>query len=82
MTFAIRHQGTLAQKQTGLLSGFFAVKNAGRGGQKNCKIFGLYLWMVTTEDIEAAVALAEEFKEQIGVGASVVPARAMGEGEG
>ena len=38
--------------------------------------------MVTTEDVEAAVALAEAFKEQIGVGAAVAPARAMGEKEG
>ena len=38
--------------------------------------------MVTVEDVEAAVALAEAFKEQIGVGAAADPVRAEGEKEG
>ena len=38
--------------------------------------------MPMKEDLEAAMALAEAFKEQIGVGAAVDPARAMGEEKG
>ena len=38
--------------------------------------------MPLERDVEAAVALAEAFKEQIGAGAEADPARAMGEKEG
>ena len=49
---------------------------------KDCTIFGCYLCMVTTEDVEAAMALAEAFKEQIGVGVAADPVRARGGEEG
>ena len=57
-------------------------KMQGEGGSKVFKNFGRYLWMVTTEDVEAAVALAEAFKEQIGVGVAADPVRARGGEEG
>ena len=51
-------------------------------GTRNRKFFGRYLCMVTTEDVEAAMALAEAFKEQIGVGVAADPVRARGGEEG